>query len=165
MIAALAAAPPTSDSVLHAILTAGGLLETYAEFWLWLTLVVMLAEIFTTGFFLGALAVSSLVTALAAWLGLTAEWQVGLFAVSSIGSLLWVRPVAVRLLTREHVATNTDALVGARGQVVSQVPAGGVGRVRLANEEWRATSEQQLDVGAPVKVLAVQGNTLSVGPV
>jgi membrane protein implicated in regulation of membrane protease activity len=160
----LAFAQATTDSTLHAILTVGGLFDGYTEFWLWLTLVVMIAEIFTAGFFLGALAVSSILTALGAWLGLPAEWQVGFFALSSIGSLLWVRPVAVNLLSRHEVVTNAAGLVGRPGTVVAQVPAGGVGRVRLVNEEWRATSSQGLDVGAAVKVLAVEGNTLTVGP-
>ena len=46
---------------------------------------------------------------------------------------------------------------------VAQVPAGGIGRVKLANEEWRATARQPLNVGDAVKILAVQGNTLEVG--
>jgi membrane protein implicated in regulation of membrane protease activity len=43
------------------------------------------------------------------------------------------------------------------------VPSGGHGRVRLANEEWRATSAESLTVGDAVRVLAVTGNTLTVG--
>jgi membrane protein implicated in regulation of membrane protease activity len=153
-----------ADSGLDGILSLGGFLGSNAEFWLWLTLLLMIAEIFTAGFFLGALAISSVLTAGAAWLDMSAEVQVAFFAASSIGTLLWVRPVFVNLLSPKELATNADALVGRAATVVTQVPAGGVGRVRLVNEEWRATSDQVLNVGDGVKVLAVEGNTLSVGP-
>jgi membrane protein implicated in regulation of membrane protease activity len=153
-----------ADSGLDGLLSLGGFLEAHAEFWLWLTLLLMIVEIFTAGFFLGALAISSALTAGAAWLGASAEIQVAFFGASSIGTLLWVRPVFVNLLSPKEVATNAEALVGKSATVVAQIPAGGVGRVRLANEEWRATAESALDVGDGVKVMAVEGNTLSVGP-
>ena len=100
----------------------------------------------------------------AAWLGMSAPVQVAFFAVSSVGSLLWVRPVFVNLLAPKPVSTNTDALVGQAATVIEQVPAGGVGRVRLANEEWRATSAAHIDVGETVTVHAVSGSTLTVAP-
>ena len=153
-----------AESGLDDLLTLGGFLGAHAEFWLWLTLALMITEIFTAGFFLGALAISTLLTAGGAWFGMSPPVQVAFFAASSIGSLLWVRPVFVSLLSPKPVATNTDALVGKTATVVSQVPAGGVGRVKLANEEWRATSERQLEVGDGVRVQAVEGNTLTVGP-
>ena len=154
----------TTDTLLEQFVTLGGLLGSTIEFWLWVTLVLLIAEVFTAGFFLGALAISALFTAGGAWLTFTPTWQVAFFAASSIGSLLWVRPVFVNLLSPEEVKTNASALVGKAGTVVEQVPAGGVGRVRLINEEWRATSNSPLNVGDGVKVLAVEGNTLTVGP-
>ena len=152
-----------TGSGLDGLLTLGGFLGDHAEFWLWLTLLLMIFEIFTAGFFLGALAISSLFTAGVAWLEFSGEVQMAFFGASSIGTLLWVRPVFVKLLSPKVVSTNAEALVGKPATVVAQVPPRGVGRVRLANEEWRATSDESLDVGDEVKVLAVQGNTLSVG--
>jgi membrane protein implicated in regulation of membrane protease activity len=152
-----------AESGLEGVFSLGGFLDSHAEFWLLLTLVVMIVEVFTSGFFLGALAVSSLLTAGATWFGLSPEVQVAFFGASSIGSLLWVRPVFLNLLSPKPVVTNADALVGQVATVVAQVPAGGIGRVKLANEEWRATARQPLNVGDAVKILAVQGNTLEVG--
>lgn len=146
------------------ILSLNGYLNSQSEFWLWATMVMIIAEIFTAGFFLGALAICTLLTAGAAWLGMSAPVQVAFFAVSSVGSLLWVRPVFVNLLAPKPVSTNTDALVGQAATVIEQVPAGGVGRVRLANEEWRATSAAHIDVGETVTVHAVSGSTLTVAP-
>jgi len=150
---------------LEELLTLGGYLGSYAEFWIWLTLAMGIAEIFTSGFFLGALAVGSMLTALAAWLGVGPEWQIGTFSLTSILAMVLIRPVFMKLLRGPDVVTGADALVGKAGTVVAQIPAGAVGRVRLANEEWRATAQTSLDVGDAVTVLGVEGNTLRVsGP-
>lgn len=153
-----------ADSSLLDLLTLGGFLEETWEFWLWSSLLLLIVEIFTSGFFLGALAICTLLTAGGAALDFSPAWQVVFFSASSIGSLLWVRPVFVNLLSPQEVATNTAALVGQRGTVVAQVPADGHGRVRLANEEWRATSAHELQVGAAVTVAQVTGNTITVEP-
>lgn len=150
------------SSSLENLLTLDGWLETTTEFWLWSTLLLLIGEMFTAGFFMGALAVSTLLTAGGSALGLSAGWQVAFLATSSIGSLLWLRPVFQHLLSPRDTATNTGALVGQVGTVIAQVPVGGTGRVRLANEEWRASSDASLDVGASVKVSAVRGNTVHV---
>lgn len=150
------------QSSLDELLRLGGWLEQPAHFWLWTTLLLLIFEILTAGFLLGAVAASTLLTAGGAWLGLTAEWQVAFFALSSIASLLWLRPVFVNLLSPDESPTNVDALIGRAGKVVAQVPADGVGRVRLNNEEWRATASTTLQVGAPVRVEAVEGNTVRV---
>ena len=71
--------------------------------------------------------------------------------------------MALEKLAQTTLPTNTEALVGQSGTVVDTVPAGGLGRVRLSNEEWRATSANHLAVGEIVRVLEVTGNTLKVG--
>jgi membrane protein implicated in regulation of membrane protease activity len=154
----------TASSVLDSIMTLGGLVS-HAEFWLWMTLVVLIIEIFTSGFFIGAFAVATLVTAGAAWLDLGRNGQLVVFSVVSIASLVWIRPVFLRLLATGHVETNTASLVGQTATVIDQVAAGGIGRVRLANEEWRATCAAPVGVGESVRVLGVSGNTLTVGKI
>ncbi|HZM00694.1 MAG TPA: NfeD family protein [Planctomycetota bacterium] len=155
-------AADATASALDWIMTLGGNVS-HVEFWLWLTLVVLIVEILSAGFFIGALAVSTLVSALSAWLGATRNLQLVTFAIFSIVSLLFIRPLFVKLLSPKPVATNTTSLIGQTGTVIDHVPAGGHGRVRLANEEWRATSNENLAIGEAVRILAVTGNTLSVG--
>jgi membrane protein implicated in regulation of membrane protease activity len=151
-----------SESLLEQIMTLGGNLG-YAEMWLWLTLVLLILEIFTSGFFLGALAVATLISAGTAWVGLGRNGQLIAFSLVSIGSLIFIRPVFLKLLAGTPLETNAPSLVGQAGTVTDTVPAGGHGRVRLANEEWRATAAESLTVGDAVRVLAVTGNTLTVG--
>jgi membrane protein implicated in regulation of membrane protease activity len=162
LLLAQGAAADATNSFLDWVMTLGGNVSN-TEFWLWLTLVVLIVEILSAGFFIGALAVSTLVSALSSWLGATRNLQLVIFAVFSILSLIFVRPLFVKLLSPKHVATNTHLLIGQKGTVIDHVPAGGHGRVKLANEEWRATSSENLGIGDAVRILAVTGNTLSVG--
>ena len=150
------------DSAIESLLTLNGLV-THWQFWLWFTLVLLIAEILTAGFFIGAFAPATVVTAGAAALGLSANGQLIVFAAVSLVGVIWLRPLVVKHITPTTLPTNTDALVGQSGTVVDTVPAGGLGRVRLSNEEWRATSEASLAVGEIVRVLEVTGNTLRVG--
>ena len=153
-----------ASSLLETILTLGGLVS-YTEFWLWATLVVLIIEIFTSGFFIGAFAVATLVAAAGAWLGLGINGQLVLFSAVSIASLIWVRPVFLKLLATNRHETNAASLVGQNGTVIDQISSGGIGRVRMSNEEWRATAATPLSVGDAVRVLAVTGNTLTVGKI
>ena len=152
----------TVQTRLEEMLTLGGWLESTTEFWLWSTLLLLIVEMFTAGFFMGALAVSTLLTAGGSALGLGPGWQTAFLGMSAIGSLLWVHPVFKHMLSPQETPTNTGALIGQVGSVVAQVPSGGHGRGRLRNEEWRATSEVALEVGTTVKVQAVEGNTVRV---
>jgi membrane protein implicated in regulation of membrane protease activity len=151
-----------ASSLLDTVITLGGLV-TPTEFWLWMTLVVLIIEIFTAGFFIGAFAVATLVAAGGAMLGLGRNGQLVLFSAAAIASLIWVRPVFLRLLSTTRHETNASSLVGQSGTVIDQIAAGGIGRVRMSNEEWRATSTTPLSVGDSVRVLGVIGNTLTVG--
>jgi membrane protein implicated in regulation of membrane protease activity len=151
-----------ASSMIEPILTLGGLVS-HTEFWLWMTLVVLIIEIFTSGFFIGAFAIATLVAAAGAWLGLGINGQLVLFSLVSIASLIWARPIFLKLLATNRHETNAASLVGQNGTVIDQISSGGIGRVRMSNEEWRATSTTPLSVGDAVRVLGVTGNTLTVG--
>lgn len=61
-------------------------------------------------------------------------------------------------------ATGKEELVGEEGIVTIALPGGGEGMIRVHGELWRASSNENLDVGAKVRVLRVNGLTLDVEP-
>lgn len=63
---------------------------------------------------------------------------------------------------RLHPVTGAEGMVGEQGQVLTPIPAGGEGQVRVHGEIWRATSNQALAAGARVRVTAVDGLTVGV---
>ena len=160
MLALLAQVPGGAN--LEEAMLLWGLVDSHAEMWLWLALVLLIAEVFTVSFFAGAAAFAAVVAAGSAALGLGPLSQLVVFSVAGILSMIFVRPVYVRFLAPKSVATNADAVVGQPGTVVEQVTVGSLGRVRLANETWRARSDENLEVGEAVRVVPVQGNTLNV---
>jgi membrane-bound serine protease (ClpP class) len=65
---------------------------------------------------------------------------------------------------RWKTATGKEELVGEEGVVTMEVPAGGEGMIRLHGELWRANSQENLQVGARVRVLGVNGLKVEVMP-
>lgn len=74
----------------------------------------------------------------------------------------WVRAK----LTAKDQATNVDAVVGKTGIVTKKIATAEAGLVKVGAEVWRAelaqTEESVRDVGATVRVEAVEGVTLKV---
>jgi membrane-bound serine protease (ClpP class) len=61
-------------------------------------------------------------------------------------------------------STGTEELIGAEGVVVSMLPAGAEGMIRVHGELWRAISASAVPEGKPVRVRSVDGLKLHVEP-
>jgi membrane-bound serine protease (ClpP class) len=73
----------------------------------------------------------------------------------------------MRLVLRSRAwkaATGREELVGAEGIVVSMLPAGAEGMIRVHGELWRATSSLAVPEGKQVRVRSVEGLKLHVEP-
>jgi membrane protein implicated in regulation of membrane protease activity len=132
------------------------------EFWLVAAVVLLIGEILTAGFLLGAFLPGAVIAALLAALGLGMQAQLIGFAVGTLVGLLLLRPMLLRKLQTQGEPTNVDALHGQLGQVTEGIAPGVPGRVKLQSEEWRASASNELAKGTQVRVLAVEGNTLQV---
>lgn len=101
-------------------------------------------------------------------LGLSLYWQIGAFALFTLISLYFVRPVALRYLHRndEQRLSNADALIGRRGRVVEKIEAGGYGRVAIDGDVWKAVCETSdpVEVGTFVRVVDRESITITVKP-
>jgi membrane-bound serine protease (ClpP class) len=75
--------------------------------------------------------------------------------------------VLMRLVLRSRqwkTATGKEELIGSHGVAIAQLPAGGVGMVRVHGELWSAESAQPVQEGETVRVLRVEGLKLYVEP-
>jgi membrane protein implicated in regulation of membrane protease activity len=138
------------------------------EDWVWWMIaagVLAIGEIATMGFFLGPIAVAATITAVIALVGggLAVQWIV--FILSSLATLLVLRPIARRhLRTPASLRTGTAALVGGRATVLERVDANG-GQVRIGGEIWSARAYDEDDAfepGARVEVMKIDGATALV---
>jgi membrane protein implicated in regulation of membrane protease activity len=135
--------------------------------WLIAAAVLAMAEIFTLTASLGVLGGAALVTAGFAAIGLPVPFQLLVFAVVATLSLLVVRPLVLRHVSRPPVGRfGVDALVGRSAYVVSEVTGEG-GRVRIGGEEWSARAYDEALVippGTTVDVMEITGATAIVYP-
>lgn len=130
-----------------------------------LAAVLVVAEVLSLTLVLGMAAVGALAAAGVAWLGMGLVAQIGAFAVVSVATLAFLRPVARRYLhTPSSQRTGVSALVGQSATVVSTVNAD-AGQVKLAGEIWSARSwdgSEIIEPGTRVEVVKIEGATALV---
>jgi membrane-bound ClpP family serine protease len=61
--------------------------------------------------------------------------------------------------------TGTAGMLNEVGRALTPITAGGLGRVQTHGEIWSATADQEIAEGAPVRVIGMDGLTLTVAAV
>ena len=141
--------------------------------WLWLGAIVLfgVAEVVTEGmvsiwFVAGSLA--ALFTSMSGWAlgGLSPEaTQVLVFAVVSALALVITRPLVRRFMTRPHIPTNADRVLGMVAKVTEAVDnEQASGAVYVDDKTWTARSADGsvIPTGTQVKVQKIEGVKLLV---
>jgi len=134
--------------------------------WMWLVAsgALLVVEILTVDLLFASLAFSALLAAGANALGLNVVVQGVVFGVGAAGSLMFLRPIALRHLKKKPAdhATNVEALIGAPALTLSAVNENS-GLVKLSGETWSARSNTgKIEVGLQVEVVAIEGATAVV---
>jgi membrane protein implicated in regulation of membrane protease activity len=140
-----------------------------AVIWVVVALALFALEATTLTFFALYFGVAALVAALAAALGAGVPAQLILFAVVSVLTLVTTRGFVKRALQRTPVVrSNVNAVIGRRGVVTVPISSSERGQIRVGTEYWTARPYMEdsadIDVGAPVEVLAIEGNAALVLP-
>lgn len=134
--------------------------------WMWLAAsgLLLVIEILTVDLLFASLAFSALLAAGASAFGFNGIVQGVIFGVGAIGSLMFLRPIALRHLKKKPAdhATNVEALIGAPAVTLSAVTEL-EGLVKLSGEPWSARSHKgEIEIGARVEVVAIEGVTAVV---
>jgi len=136
------------------------------EIWMWLLAagILLVVEMLTVDLLFASLGFSALLAAGANGLGYGVVVQGVVFGVGATGSLLFLRPIALRHLKKKPAdqATNVEALLGATAVALSVVTQS-QGLVKLNGETWSARSNSgQIHEGTEVVVVAIEGATAVV---
>jgi membrane protein implicated in regulation of membrane protease activity len=135
--------------------------------WLIVAAVLGVAELATTTFALGLIAVGACVAAAVAALTLGLPFQLLAFIIASAAGLGVVLPVARRHVKQPPLLrSGSAALVGRPARVLEEVTGHG-GRVRIGGEEWSARAYDEtlvIPVGHSVDVMQIEGATALVYP-
>ena len=132
------------------------------EFWVVASALLVVGEFLTAGFLLGCFVPGTVLSAILAAFGVGMNGQLWGFIVGTMIGLFAIRPEIVRRAQKGGVPSNVDALIGASATVTEPITADELGRVKIRGEEWRATAAENLESGASVQVMSVDGNTVSV---
>jgi len=138
--------------------------------WLWLIFVVIgvllaLLELVVgidTGLDLVFIGSAFLVGGFVSWISDSWIVAIVLTGVICIAYLAIGRRYIHRWTSIPKEKTNIDAIIGASGVVITKINAGSDGLVKVGNEEWRARSNEDIEVGETILVKSITGVTLFV---
>ena len=124
--------------------------------WVIAALILVVVEIFTTGFAVICLAIGALAAAVDAACGGGAEGQLIWFAAATLLAFVFVRPLLVKAFRksggRERLS-GVDALKGREAVVSEHISASdNTGRVAVDGDDWKAVSADGADIGKGEKV-------------
>ncbi len=144
------------------------------NFWNWMLIglggLMVVAELLmgaVTGFDLALMGISS---AAGGAIGLYfASAKVGLFASGALAVLYVVfirQRLRARMASKGTSLSNVDAILGRSGVVTQKIGVHEAGRVKIGDEEWRATlspgAGDLREAGQTVTVVSAEGVTLTV---
>ncbi|BHH85008.1 hypothetical protein LA52FAK_32970 [Desulforhopalus sp. 52FAK] len=133
-----------------------------ALYWLIIGVMLLFLEMALPGFILFFFGLAALITALVAWLTpIAIAWQLGLFIVASVVSLLTLRDMIQRRFFNTKDEDNSEeldedvvlAVPGDRAVIAVEIVPPAEGRINYSGTSWRATADEQIDEGEIVAVV------------
>ena len=135
------------------------------QIWAVLAVICLILELSSGDFFIICFSIGAVFAIISAVLGLSIYWQIFIFAIFSLLSVLFVRPVALRWLHKNdpNRASNADALLGRTGKVTESIPADGNGYVQIDGDLWKAvTKGTEIVSGTTVRVVGRESTIITV---
>ena len=147
-----------------------GVAVGFSDLWVWLIfigigLLMILLELFVgvaTGLDLVFLGSAFIIGALVTWPFHSWVLTLVVTLVICIAYLALGRRYIHRWTATRKEKTNIDAIIGKKGIVLQSIAENVDGRVKVGNEEWKATAAQDIEKGVEIVVIGVSGVTLDV---
>ena len=138
--------------------------------WLYIGIILLIAEIVTPGFFVSILSVGALVASLAAYFDYSLKSQLIAFLLANIIAFIYVRPLLIKLLYKGQSMekTNIDKYIGKECIVTDNINnTKNSGRVKVNGESWiaRSVSDDEISVNEYVKIEHRKGTTFYVSKI
>jgi len=136
------------------------------QVWAVIAVVCLILELSSGDFFIICFSIGAVFAIISAVIGLNIYWQIFIFAIFSLLSVLFVRPIALRYLHKNepNKPSNADALLGRTGRVTEAIAVGSNGYVQIDGDLWKAVSpsETVIPVGTTVRVIGRESTIISV---
>ena len=134
------------------------------QLWAIVAVVCLILELSSGDFFIICFSIGAVFAIISAVVGLNVYWQIFIFAIFSLLSVLFVRPVALRWLHKNEPnrASNADALIGRTGKVTEAIHVNDPGYVQIDGDLWKAVSDDTIEEGATVRVIDRESTIVTV---
>ena len=134
------------------------------QVWAVVAVICLILELSSGDFFIICFSIGAVFAIIAAVIGLNVYWQIFIFAIFSLLSVMFVRPVALRWLHKNepNKPSNADALLGRTGRVTEAITVGGNGYVQIDGDLWKAVSDTNIAVGTTVRVIGRESTIITV---
>ena len=134
------------------------------QIWAVVAVVCLILELSSGDFFIICFSIGAVFAIISAVVGLNIYWQIFIFAIFSLLSVLFVRPVALRWLHKNEPnrASNADALIGRTGKVTEAIHVNDPGYVQIDGDLWKAVSDDTIEEGATVRVIDRESTIVTV---
>ena len=143
----------------------GGMIFSMVQIWLAVGIILIVAEVMTTTFFLLWPAIAAFIVALLCWIfpEFALIGQLLVFAFVSAILLIPGRRAIAPFFKKDNTNALNDRMTRMIGQKASVVAIDGDNlRVKLGDTEWSAVSNDTLMVGQIVAITQTKGNVLVV---
>ena len=141
-------------------------LQNMWQIWAVIAIICLILELSSGDFFIICFSIGAVFAIISAICGLGIYWQIFIFAIFSLLSVLFIRPVALRYLHKNepNKPSNADALLGRTGRVTEAIPANGTGYVQIDGDQWRAVSSTKVAIAkdATVRVVGRESTIITV---
>ena len=141
-------------------------LQNMWQIWAVIAIICLILELSSGDFFIICFSIGAVFAIISAICGLGIYWQIFIFAIFSLLSVLFIRPVALRYLHKNepNKPSNADALLGRTGRVTEAIPANGTGYVQIDGDQWRAVSNTKVAIAkdATVRVVGRESTIITV---
>lgn len=133
------------------------------EFWIIFAIICIIGELLTGGFFLLSIGIGACAGAIGHYFNFNMESQIIIFIIVSIICIILSRPLSKKLnKNMPNKKANTERLIGLTGEVIEKIEPNTNGMIKIKGEQWKASSEEKLNPGDNVEIIAIDGVKLVV---
>lgn len=136
------------------------------QVWLIVSIICLILELTNGDFFIFCFAIGGIGGLAISLFTDSLSWQIIIFAIVSVLSLFFIRPVMLRYFHKKghERKSNAEALIGRIGKVTDAIPENGYGYVQIDGDSWKAHTPdgQSVEVGMKVKVLNMDSIIITV---
>ncbi len=135
----------------------------YLEFWIILTILFLIGELMTGGFYLLSIGIGAIAAAILNYLQYSITSQIIAFILITLIFILISRPLN-RKLNQNTVdkKSNTERLIGLKAKATEDIDSHKIGTIKVNGEIWKAISDEMITQGEEMEIIDIEGVKLRV---